>query len=126
MWKMLEQKQEKQQAEESRSEKKDAGWSKAARPRSASTEALRALRWGGAQLGRHAVQAVARCAGNAAALRLLENGTAFVAPEHLPQAEPEGPAAGAIAPEAVAPEELPGFGADPLDGSEGEAKSHGE
>ena len=125
MQKMLEEKQEKRKIEENK-EKTSASQGRAERGRGAAGAALRALRWSRARRSVLAVQAVARCAGNAAALRLLEDGAAFVPPERLPQAEPEGPAAGAVAPDAVAPEELPEFGADPLDGPEGEAKTHGE
>lgn len=125
MQKMLEEKQEKRKIEENK-EKTSAAQGRAERRRGAAGAALRALRWSRARRSVLAVQAVARCAGNAAALRLLEDGAAFVPPERLPQAEPEGPAAGAVAPDAVAPEELPEFGADPLDGPEGEAKTHGE
>lgn len=125
MQKMLEEKQEKRKIEENK-EKTSASQGRAERRRGAAGAALRALRWSRARRSGLAVQAVARCAGNAAALRLLEDGAAFVPPERLPQAEPEGPAAGAVAPDAVAPEELPEFGADPLDGPEGEAKTHGE
>lgn len=125
MQKMLEEKQEKRKIEENK-EKTSASQGRAERRRGAAGAALRALRWSRARRSVLAVQAVARCAGNAAALRLLEDGAAFVPPERLPQAEPEGPAAGAVAPDAVAPEELPEFGADPLDGPEGEAKTHGE